>query len=130
MPRKRNSSFEKAREEHWAKTVKLWTEARNTIPREVMEFIGEFHATFFMLAEQQKLSPPQVTVALSTLFAPIVMEHNAHPPPDGDRDEWLRAIYGAIVDSIVVAHALLVAVDEGRVVADHDTETLRGVRMH
>ena len=122
---KRKPNYEEQRADAWQAAVNLWVSARNDIPRPVMEEIADFQARFLMMAEEHGLSPPHVVVALSHLFAPVIVEHREHRPPHVDADRWAVAIYEAIRDACVVAHALYNAVEDGRVVADDETQTLK-----
>lgn len=99
--------------------VTHWVRARNELPEDVMEAVRAFHSSFYPLAEKHQLSPPHVVVALSHLLAPCVYEHvRAERPSSMSADDWLCAMYEAIVDSVVVAHSLLEAVEDGKIVAD------------
>lgn len=128
MSRKGNwrEKHDARREAHWDATVKIWIEARNELPQELMEALGNFQTEFLELAMKHNISPPHVIVALSHLFGPVIAEHHARQPDNLEAHEWHESIYAAIRDAIVVAHALFCAVQDGTIIADEETRTLRG----
>ena len=133
MPRRKKMSeaeTAKAAEEHWGQIVSIWLTCRNALPRELMELIRHFHTQFYNMAEKYGLQPGHVAVAMSHVLAPVVATHEERRPEHADPDDWTRAIYAAITDAIIVAHALLKAVDEGRIIADEATEQLIRRPLH
>ena len=132
MPRARLSKAAQQQEsdEHWKRVTAMWMSARNEVPPEAMVLLGEFQDQFFGLMAKHSASPAIVLVALSHLFAPVVMEHMRHgPPPHVTENQWHRAIYDAIQDAIIIAHSVLDAVEGRRVVTGPDN-TLQKAPVH